>query len=242
MAEQAVRLQKYLATAGIASRREAEELIQSGKVYVNGQKASLGQKITPNVDQVLYKNKKVEPPELINLLFHKPRGFLCNNDGKRPEKSLFQHFPELTPYRIVVGLEMQASGIILLSNDGSFKQAISKNFRNIERTFHIRIKGELSEKTQKRLLTGIYLEEKTTRLNKIKLIKKETERTWYEISLLDQRDKILEKLFLNLQHPIQRMVQVGIGCLQDKTIKKGKGRILTNKELTIFKQNLGFQS
>ena len=83
MPPETLRLQKFISSTGLASRREAEKLIESGKIYVNGKKAELGQRVDPYEDRVTYKGKLLEPEEKRSLLFHKPKGFMCNNDGRR---------------------------------------------------------------------------------------------------------------------------------------------------------------
>ena len=230
MAEEAVRLQKFLAAAGVCSRREAEGLIESGKVYVNGRKAALGQKVFPSADVIKVKGKSIDKPEPVIFLFHKPRGFLCNNDGRRPEQSLFVEFPEIKPYRVVIGLDMTASGLILLSNDGVLLQRVASQQKGIERRFQVRVKGVIAEKTQERLKRGVNVAKSLYSLSKIKELKKDGERTWYEVVMRGTKDKSLEKLFKAVQHPLQRVVQVEIAGLQDGTLKKGKGRVLTAKE------------
>lgn len=239
MSEEDLRLQKFLAGAGVASRRDAEKFIKEGKVYVNGRKASLGQKVTPGKDRVTFKGKVVEAEERVTFLFHKPRGFMCNRDGRREGESIFDEFPELKPYRVAVGLEKSASGLILLTNDGDLLQAIAREYRHLDRTFSLRLKGQLDESILKKALTGIQLDGRKVIFSRFKETKVEKERSWYECSIQDHRDQMLEKLFKQLQHPVQRISQIAIGSLRDDLIKKGKGRPLTPKELELFKSSIG---
>lgn len=240
MSQEAIRLQKFLASCGIASRRESESLIEAGKVYVNGKKATLGQKVIPGQDTVKYQNKIVEENEKVAFLFNKPRGFICNNDGReRDQKETLSHtFDELKNYPIVIGLEKEASGLILLSNDGDLHQQITKNYKKIERVFHLRFKNEISSDTQLRLQSGIKFEETRFNIDKIQFLKKEGEFHWYKVSCTNHKDKMLEKLFKAAQHPIQRIRQVEFAGIHDEALKKGKGRILTAKEIDILKAEL----
>ncbi len=243
MSEEAIRLQKFLASAGIASRRESEELIKAGSISVNGKKAKLGQKVTPGKDTVRFRGKVVEEQEKVSILFNKPRGFLCNDDGReRDDKERLSHaFPELKGYPVVIGLEKEASGIILLSNDGDLHQAIAAKYKQIQRGFLIRVKEEISERDLKRLTTGINVDDQRYFLDSITLHKKENDQTWYNISCTNQKDKMLEKLFKTVQHPLQRIQQIEFASIQDQHLKKGIGRILTHKELSILKQNLNIK-
>lgn len=234
-----VRLQKYLSQAGKGSRREAEDWIAKGRVYVNGKKAELGQKVTPGVDRVTLKGEVIEEPEEITAIFHKPRGFLCNNDGRREGGTIFETFKELGALKVVAGLEKDAAGLIVLSNDGNLMQAFAQCYRDLDRVFKIRVKGELSEKTLTRLQDGLKFEERIVSLEQIKFLEKNGEQVWYEVVIRDHRDRLLEKLFKQLQHPIQRIHQIAIGSLRDDSLKKGKGRILTAKEMRRLREELG---
>jgi 23S rRNA pseudouridine2605 synthase len=240
MSEEAIRLQKFLAQAGIGSRREAEELIKTGEISVNGKKAKLGCKVIPGKDIVKHKGKTVEEQEKITILFHKPRGFICNDDGRERDKkeSLANTFEELKNFPVTIGLEKNASGLILLSNDGDLHQQITSKYKSIKRGFLVRTKNEISEKDLTRLTNGVKIEEQRFYLESIKLQQREDMKTWYNISCTNQKDKILEKLFKTIQHPIQRIMQIEIAGIQDQKLQKGKGRILTHKELDILKQNL----
>lgn len=239
MSNEPVRLQKYIASSGKGSRREAEAWIESGRVYVNGKKAELGQKVVAGVDRVTIKGEVLEPPEIITALFHKPRGFLCNNDGRREGGTIFDTFPELERLKVVAGLEKDASGLILLSNDGDLIQAFGNCYREMLRVFRIRVKNEIEEKSQVRLLKGMRVEDRQVVLESFKFIEKVGEQVYYEVSVKDHRDQLLEKLFKNVGHPLQRIHQIGISCLRDDTIKKGKGRLLTKKEVDKLRETLG---
>lgn len=234
-----VRLQKYIATSGRGSRREAEDWIAKGRVYVNGKKATLGLKITPGVDRVTLKGEVIEEPEMVTAIFHKPRGFLCNNDGRREGGTIFETFKELENLKVVAGLEKDAAGLILLSNDGDLMQAFGKNYRDLDRIFKVRIKGELSEKAHNKLTQGMRFEGREIMLESLKLLEGKGEQFWYEISIKDHRDRLLEKMLKQLGHPIQRIQQVGIASLRDDTLKKGKGRLLTAKEKKRLQEELG---
>lgn len=239
MSNEPVRLQKYIASSGRGSRREAEAWIESGKVYVNGRKADLGMKVIPGQDRVTVKGEVLEQPEMVTVIFHKPRGFLCNNDGRREGGTIFETFPELVGLKVVAGLEKDASGLIMLSNDGNLMQSFGQCYREIERVFKIRIKGELSDKLLERLARGVKFEERIVKLDAIKLIEKKGEQSWYEVVIVDHRDRLLEKLFKSLNHPLQRVVQVGFADLRDDALKKGKGRVLTHKELDRLRETIG---
>jgi pseudouridine synthase len=242
MLNEPVRLQKFIASSGRGSRREAEAWIESGKVYVNGRKADLGMKVIPGQDRVTLKGEVLEPPEMVTVIFHKPRGFLCNHDGRREGGTIFDTFSELKGLKVVAGLEKDAAGLIMLSNDGNLMQSFGQCYRDIERVFKIRVKGELPEKLLERLVRGIKFEDRVVKLERIKFLESKGEQFWYEVVMVDHRDRLLEKLFKSLNHPLQRITQVGFAELRDDVLKKGKGRVLTHKELDKLRETIGVTS
>ena len=239
MFKEPVRLQKYIAKSGRGSRREAESWIESGKVYVNGKKAILGMKVVPSQDRVTLKGEVLEEPEMVTVIFHKPRGFLCNNDGRREGGTIFNTFLELSGLKVVAGLEKGASGIIILSNDGDLMQAFSQSYREVERVFKIRVKGEIVQKSMERLTRGVKMDDRIVKLDRLKYLEKTGDQYWYEVMITDHRDRLLEKVFKQINQPIQRIQQVGLADLRDSELKKGKGRVLTKKEMMKLRVTLG---
>jgi len=232
MSDRSIRLQKYLAEAGVCSRRKAEEYIEEGKIHVNGRKAELGQKVTAGVDRVTLRGKEVVLEEIFTFLFHKPRGLLCNQDGRREGETIFDLFPELRPYKVVLGLSRTASGLILLSNDGDLLQTLSAQQRYLSRTFRVRLQGDLDEKMMKQLAKGVRIDERNVALENLKFIKPEGEKMWYEFSLTDVKDQLVDRVFKTIHRPAGRVVQVEVAGLRDDLLAKGKGRPITPKERT----------
>ena len=243
MSSAPIRLQRFLAQAGVASRRAAELLISEGKVSVNG--ASVrepGLKIRPGVDVVRMGKTIIQNAEMVSFIFHKPRGFLCNEDPRYLDKCIFKVYPELKPYRVAVGLEKAASGLILLTNDGDLHQALTRNMKGLERKFAVRVREEIDEKTMERLKKGMTIEEQHVVIRGLKFDRTDAGCHWYNFSVRDLRDKVLAKVFKTAQHPLQKMVQTGIGNIQDNLLKKSTGRILTAKELSGLRKLVGMSA
>lgn len=239
-AQEPIRLQRYLALAGVASRREAEDLIKAGKVSVNGQKLNkLGTKVVPGEDTVRMGRKLIEYAPAEVLLFHKPRGYLCNQDKRYPGESIYDLNPDLKPFPVTVGLEKNSQGLILLTNDGVLHQRISASLRGLERVFHVRMKEKMSDKTIKRLEKGVQLDGEQIVLRSLKYLKADKTFHWYQFTMRDLRDKSLTKLFKNLQHPLQKQMQVGFANIRDDLLRKGKGRQCTTKEIEGLKKLIG---
>ena len=138
-----IRLQKYLADAGIASRRKAEELIKQGKVYVNGKIVNeLGTKVTPNVDEIRYEGKKVEIEEkYIYILLNKPIGYVTTVKDQFNRDSVMD-LVKIRKRVVPVGrLDMYTSGALILTNDGEFVYKVTHPKHEIEKTYTVTIKG-----------------------------------------------------------------------------------------------------
>ena len=146
-----IRLQKYLADAGIASRRKAEELIKQGKVYVNGKIVNeLGTKVTPNVDEIRYEGKKVEIEEkYIYILLNKPIGYVTTVKDQFNRDSVMD-LVKIRKRLVPVGrLDMYTSGALILTNDGEFVYKVTHPKHEIEKTYTVTIKGIIKKITPK---------------------------------------------------------------------------------------------
>lgn len=235
MNQESIRLQKFLADAGVCSRREGEDLIQNGKVKVNGKTVKqLGVKVTPGKDTVSIGKKIIESSSHPCILFHKPRSFTCNPDPRRPGRSIMEEFPDLKGYKVSVGLEKDASGLILLTTDGSLHQKVTARLKSLDRRYKLQLTRELEPKEIERLETGIVLDDIRRPLKKVRPVKVTRGEHWYEVTVSDTRDRLLHRIFETLPCPVKRQVQVGLGTLQDPKLSKGKARPVGAKELNDF--------
>ena len=168
-----IRLQKYLADAGIASRRKAEELIKQGKVYVNGKIVNeLGTKVTPNVDEIRYEGKKVEIEEkYIYILLNKPIGYVTTVKDQFNRDSVMD-LVKIRKRLVPVGrLDMYTSGALILTNDGEFVYKVTHPKHEIEKTYTVTIKGIIKKEEVKNLEIGVDIGEYITKPAKVKILK-----------------------------------------------------------------------
>lgn len=236
-----VRLQRFLSQAGLCSRREAEQWIADGRISLNGKRVQeQGVKVDPDNDLVKVDGKKIKSQKAQFILFHKPRGYLCNEDPKYADKSIYKLCPDLKAFAVAVGLEKTASGLILLSNDGQLHQAMTRQIKGIERKFEIRVKEKISDKTMARLKKGIHVDGQQVKLQSITWLREEKSYHWYVIRMRDLRDKSLAKCFKTAQHPLQKIIQTGFAGIEDSNLRKSCSRHLTPKEITHLKELLGF--
>src|SRR5215831_15438662 len=158
-----VRLQRYLATAGVAARRKAEELITAGRVTVNGAVVSvLGSKVDPERDAVEVDGEAVVALERFYVLLNKPKGCITAVSDDRGRPTVMDYLPNLpVPVKPVGRLDFYTEGVLLLTNDGELAAKLLAPQSHVPKTYHVKIRGELSADDVKHLRTGVRLDDGT---------------------------------------------------------------------------------
>lgn len=221
-----IRLQKYLADAGIASRRKAEELIKQGKVYVNGKIVNeLGTKVTPNVDEIRYEGKKVEIEEkYIYILLNKPIGYVTTVKDQFNRDSVMD-LVKIRKRLVPVGrLDMYTSGALILTNDGEFVYKVTHPKHEIEKTYTVTIKGIIKKEEVKNLEIGVDIGEYITKPAKVKILKTDEEKniSRLEITIHEGKNRQVRKMFEAIGHSVlalHRSKIAGIG-VKDIPLRK----------------------
>ena len=221
-----IRLQKYLADAGIASRRKAEELIKQGKVYVNGKIVNeLGTKVTPNVDEIRYEGKKVEIEEkYIYILLNKPIGYVTTVKDQFNRDSVMD-LVKIRKRLVPVGrLDMYTSGALILTNDGEFVYKVTHLKHEIEKTYTVTIKGIIKKEEVKNLEIGVDIGEYITKPAKVKILKTDEEKniSRLEITIHEGKNRQVRKMCEAIGHSVlalHRSKIAGIG-VKDIPLRK----------------------
>ena len=221
-----IRLQKYLADAGIASRRKAEELIKQGKVYVNGKIVNeLGTKVTPNVDEIRYEGKKVEIEEkYIYILLNKPIGYVTTVKDQFNRDSVMD-LVKIRKRLVPVGrLDMYTSGALILTNDGEFVYKVTHPKHEIEKTYTVTIKGIIKKEEVKNLEMGVDIGEYITKPAKVKILKTDEEKniSRLEITIHEGKNRQVRKMCEAIGHSVlalHRSKIAGIG-VKDIPLRK----------------------
>ena len=221
-----IRLQKYLADAGIASRRKAEELIKQGKVYVNGKIVTeLGTKVTPNVDEIRYEGKKVEIEEkYIYILLNKPIGYVTTVKDQFNRDSVMD-LVKIRKRLVPVGrLDMYTSGALILTNDGEFVYKVTHPKHEIEKTYTVTIKGIIKKEEVKNLEIGVDIGEYITKPAKVKILKTDEEKniSRLEITIHEGKNRQVRKMCEAIGHSVlalHRSKIAGIG-VKDIPLRK----------------------
>lgn len=221
-----IRLQKYLADVGIASRRKAEELIKQGKVYVNGKIVNeLGTKVTPNVDEIRYEGKKVEIEEkYIYILLNKPIGYVTTVKDQFNRDSVMD-LVKIRKRLVPVGrLDMYTSGALILTNDGEFVYKVTHPKHEIEKTYTVTIKGIIKKEEVKNLEIGVDIGEYITKPAKVKILKTDEEKniSRLEITIHEGKNRQVRKMCEAIGHSVlalHRSKIAGIG-VKDIPLRK----------------------
>ena len=241
--EDKIRLQKYLAECGIASRREAEELILQGKIRVNGKIVTeLGTKIMPQIDKVFYNDKEIHrQEELIYILLNKPIGYVTTVKDQFNRDSVLDLIK--TNKRLVpVGrLDMYTSGALILTNDGDFVYKVTHPKHEIEKTYTVTIKGIIKREEVEKLRKGVKIEDYITKPAKVKILKTDEEKnsSRLEIIIHEGKNRQVRKMCEAIGHKVLALHRSKIAGIGVKDIPLGKWRYLNSKEVQrILNENI----
>ena len=234
-----IRLQKYLADCGIASRRKSEELIKQGQVKVNGKTITeLGTKVIPNKDIVEYNGKKIElKKEYVYILLNKPIGYVTTVKDQFNRDSVLDLVK--TNKRLVpVGrLDMYTSGALILTNDGNFVYKVTHPKHEIEKTYTVTIIGIVKKEEVEKLKKGMEIENYITKPAKVKILKidEEENQSRLEITIHEGKNRQVRKMCEAIGHKVLALHRSKIAGIDVKDIPLGKWRYLTNKEVNKIK-------
>lgn len=226
------RLNKYLAHAGVGSRRHCEELIVRGRVSVNGRAVrELGTKVEPG-DTVSVDGQPLHGEKLVYWLVHKPRGYLCTNfdPGRRPRA--IDLVPHVTQRVYPVGrLDEDSEGLLLLTNDGELANRLTHPRFGVEKTYRVQVAGHPTHEDIEQLLKGVWLSEGHVRARRVRRLKSQGESTWLEIVLNEGKNREIRRMLARLNHKVLVLRRIAIGPVCLDKLRRGKARRLTLEEL-----------
>ena len=233
-----VRLQKYLANCGIASRRKAEELIVNGKISINGKVVTeLGTKINPKVDKVSYNGKEVRlEDEHVYILLNKPIGYVTTAKEQFGRDSVMD-LVKVKERVVPVGrLDMYTSGALILTNDGEFVYQLTHPKHEVEKTYTVTIKGIVKNEEVEKLRKGVKIEDYITKEAKVKILKtdKEKNQSRLEITIHEGKNRQIRKMCEAIGHKVLALHRSKIAGIGVKELGLGKWRYLSKEEVNMF--------
>ena len=229
------RLQKFIANSGFCSRRKAEEYIVNGFVKVNGNTVrELGTKIEPDKDEVIVKNQRIEKiNKKIYVLLNKPIGYVTTTKeqfGRDMVTDLINIKEKLLP---VGRLDMYTSGALILTNDGEFIFKVTHPKYEIEKTYNVTIRGEITEDEIEKLRNGIQIDDYVSGKAKVKILKIDKEKgiSRIEITIHEGKNREVRKMFSALDKKVLALHRSKIENISVKNLKLGEWRYLSASEV-----------
>ena len=231
-----VRLQKYLAECGIASRRKCEEFINEGLVKVNGHIAELGTKVKPNVDKVEYDGRviKLVEKDYTYILLNKPIGVVTTAEDQFQRETVLD-LVKVKQRVVPVGrLDMYTSGALILTDDGDFIYKVTHPKHEINKTYTVTLVGEVTDEEIEKLRAGVTIDEcYLTKPAKVKILKIDTEKkiSRVEITIHEGKNRQVRKMCEAVGRKVIALHRSKIGNLGVKDLKLGTWRYMTKKEV-----------
>jgi 23S rRNA pseudouridine2605 synthase len=231
------RVQKLIANAGVCSRREAEKLIEDGKVRVNGKTIELGSKAHPS-DAIFVNNKPLQfsQERPTTLVLNKPKGFICSNKDPYATQTVFDLLPsDLQKKRLFCAgrLDKDSEGLLILTNDGDLANQLTHPSTNIVKRYRVTLSRDLNHKDIPKMLEGIDFEGEFLKADKIIPApgEKEGNKRRLEVHLSHGKKREIRRLFEAHRYFVKKLVRFQIGNLQLRNIKKGGIKLLGQKDI-----------
>lgn len=227
------RLQKFMASCGIASRRKCEELIQLGKVKVNGVIVTeLGIKVDRSKDRVEYDGKVIKPEEKkVYIMLNKPEGYITSLKDEKNRKTILDIVKVEERIYPIGRLDYDSSGLLLLTNDGEIYNKIIHPRVEITKKYIAVVKGEFKKNELEKFKQGVDIGGYITSPAKIKVLKFQDDKTTVEIGIHEGKNRQIRKMCAALNHNVLALKRVSIGEIKLGDLKRGEYRNLTKEEL-----------
>jgi 23S rRNA pseudouridine2605 synthase len=235
-----VRLQKFLADAGVASRRASEQIIRTGRVGVNGRVVEqLGTKIDPAEDRVTVDGQVIKPKRKLYVALNKPRGYLCTRSDSTGRPTLGDLLPKEWQHLYSVGrLDNDTEGLIFLTNDGQFSLRITHPRYGTCKTYQVTVQGRVEPMHLDQLKTGVVDAHERLHAERARLVSANNTRSIVELELTEGKNREVRRLCAGLGLEVSRLQRTKIGPIRLGELPAGKWRTLTEPEIKSLLQNL----
>ena len=236
------RLQKFMAEAGVASRRACEELIRQGRVTVNGETASLGRSVEPEQDRVELDGKPVQKEQRRTvILLYKPRGVVSTSSDPEGRRTVQDYFREIPGRLYNVGrLDLNSEGLLLMTNDGALANRLTHPRYGVEKTYYAVCDGRLTASEAARLTNGIELEDGVTAPARVDAVRTtQCGDTSFLITIHEGRNRQIRRMLEAVGHRTLRLKRERFGPLSLGTLAPGEWRKLSDEEIKKLENALG---
>jgi pseudouridine synthase len=228
-----VRLQKFLADAGVASRRASEEFILEGRVTVNGEVVrQLGLKVDPLHNRVTVDGKPVRAKRKLYLALHKPRGYVCSRKDEFERPTIYELVPREWDNLYSIGrLDYDTEGLIFLTNDGEFALRLTHPRYGVHKKYVASVDGRVDLQMLQRFIKGVFHEGEKLKVEKARIVSSGSSRSVVELDLTEGKNREVRRLFESQNLTVKRLARVQIGKIKLGELKPGKWRTLTEPEI-----------
>jgi len=227
MTPEGIRLNKYLASAGIGSRRGCDALVKQGEVIVNGDVClNPGYRVQPG-DSVRTSGKRIEPLLVQSIVLHKPPGLVCSRSDENGRATIYELLPPKMHHLMHVGrLDLESEGLLILSNDGELSQALTHPKHNIEKVYHVTVQNAFENSILSQFEKGVHTEVGKARASSVKRLSSRR----MEMSLKTGLKRQIRYMVQAVGHRVKRLVRIRIGDLNLDNLAPGKWRAVENSE------------
>lgn len=238
-----IRLQKILSTAGVSSRRAAEGLIREGRVSVNGRTVrELGTRADPGADDIRVDGSRIRPAGARRyLLLHKPRGCVTTRSDPQGRPTVMDLLPGVRDYVYPVGrLDYDSEGLLILTNDGELAARLTHPRHGVERVYEAKVRGVPAPRALDRLARGVTIDGRRTAPARVELLRvidaPAGRQALVGLTLREGRTRQVRKMLEAVGHPVVRLRRVRIGPISDRSLRPGRCRELTAREVAALRR------
>lgn len=236
-----MRLQKYLAYAGVGSRRKCEQFILQGRVQVNGDKVQiLGASVQPGRDVVYFDGKELSFEEKVYFAFYKPSHVMCTMSDPEGRPTIMDYFKDIDVRLYHAGrLDYDTEGLLLVTNDGELAQAVTHPSKSVEKVYYAECRGKLSVEDMYALRSGVPIEGRVTASAKVKMIRSSDTRSCIVISIHEGRNRQIRKMLEYVGHDVLFLRREKFANLTLQNMQPGQSRALDPNELRELRRIAG---
>lgn len=235
-----MRINKYIASCGICSRRAAEELITSGKVKVNGKVVTnLATEINEDNDTVIVDGNKINQiTRKIYAMLYKPKGCICTLKDEKGRKTIMDYLKDFESVKVfpVGRLDYDTEGLLLITNDGDLANKLTQPSNEIPKTYIVKVEGEIEQNDLATLRNGIILDGFQLRKSKIKVVEVVDNITRLEVTIFEGKNREIHRMFESIGKEVIFLKRTMIGDLKLGGLSRGAYRYLTDKEINALKK------
>ncbi|MBL6447501.1 rRNA pseudouridine synthase [Fulvivirga sp. 29W222] len=230
------RLNKYIANAGVCSRREADKLIVAGEIKVNGQVITeLGYKVEPT-DKVVFKGRKLSPEKPVYVLLNKPKDFITTTDDPENRRTVMELVKNACEERIypVGRLDRNTTGLLLFTNDGELARKLAHPSHNVKKIYKVELDKSITKEDFAKIEQGLELEDGLAMVDGLAIVDNNKKTLGIEIHI--GKNRIVRRIFEHLGYEVIKLDRVMYGPLDKLNLPRGKWRFLSDKEIAKLKR------